>query len=121
VDFNLELVIKNNFLTAKSQIAAVPSVDPVANIVPWGENRTSLTAYVWCLNGDLTSSKNSFVFESQFQSRIKWSLKESEFDSYYWKYIGICQKLLPFFNLFCIYWEWTRYVVNVNTAVNHRL
>ena len=41
-----EQVRKSNFLTAKSQIAAVPSVDPVANIVPCGENRTSLTAYV---------------------------------------------------------------------------
>ena len=29
-----EEVRKSNFRTAKSQIAAVPSVDPVANIVP---------------------------------------------------------------------------------------
>ena len=43
---NYAKLCQNRFfkdLTARSQIAAVPSVDPVTNIVPCGENRTSLT------------------------------------------------------------------------------
>ena len=46
----ISLKLQNNFLkaifvlTARSQMTAVPSVEPVANMVPCGENLTSLTA-----------------------------------------------------------------------------